>query len=89
MYYNISVKLKSKSKNMRSYLRKNGFKIYSRDHFGILLANHEDDEEDPAKWAEYECVRGSNLKPSQELMQKLDDEITHGMVTSYQINAIE
>ena len=87
MAYNIWVELKPKSKNLRRYLREKGYMIYSQNFLGEYVVNHNDDEDEPNKWLRYKCVRNSQLKPSQAVLQRLDEELTQGVVLSYSITA--
>ena len=87
MAYNIWVELKPKSKNLRRYPREKGYKIYSQNFLGEYVINHDDDGDEPNKWLRYKCVRSSQLKPSQAVLQRLDEELTQGVVLSYSITA--
>ena len=87
MAYNIWVELKPKSKNLRRYLREKGYKIYSQNFLGEYVIDHDDDGDEPNKWLCYKCVRSSQLKPSQAVLQRLDEELTQGVVLSYSITA--
>lgn len=86
MAYSICVKLKPKSKKLRSYLRENGFQIYSQSYVGDFVVNRDDDVDEPNKWLCYKCLRTGHLAPLQAVIQRIDEEHTHGVVLSYHID---
>lgn len=87
MVYSIHVKVKPKSEALRTYLLQKDFKIYGQSYLGDFLPINEDDTNDSKKWSSYKCIRSGKLKPSQDLVQRLDEELMQGGILEYNILA--
>ena len=86
MAYSISVELKPNSKDLREFLRQNGFHVYGQNYFGEFTANFNNQSDESGKWLSFTCIRSGQLSPPQAVIKRIDDELIHGAVMSYNIS---
>lgn len=84
MFYSMSIKLKTGTKELRDYLRQNGFNVYKHNHANVFIAE-DANEEDLSSFTHYQCIYNNSTPPPQEVFKKLAEKSQKDKVLGFSL----